>query len=230
MAKDEGVEISEESEKDIEVEPVDKQVVETSAVHSELDYDQEEVENDTEEIERYKVSEEPRAQIEKDPQSEDGYEQDREINIESEEEAQASPPRKVIFRETPAARRRRRFKTLRKARREIIEHDQATKSAKLRLGDGMAGRTNRRSRTPSTEIMSEENKVTPLHGDLRTVSPETTAKIARNNRTFLSDLKKSRRKVEPAGEEDNASVPSNSEDEEDKLDNKVSRNQKHQRQ
>ena len=78
--------------------------------------------------------------------------------------------------------------------------------------------------------MSEENKVTPLHGDLRTVSPETTAKIARNNRTFLSDLKKSRRKVEPAGEEDNASVPSDSEDEEDKLDNKVSRNQKHQRQ
>ena len=78
--------------------------------------------------------------------------------------------------------------------------------------------------------MSEENEVTPLRGDLRTVSPETTAKIARNNRTFLSDLKKSRRKVEPAGEEDNASVPSDSEDEEDKLDNKVSRNQKHQRQ
>ena len=78
--------------------------------------------------------------------------------------------------------------------------------------------------------MSEENEVTPLRGDLRTVSPETTAKIARNNRTFLRDLKKSRRKVEPAGEEDNASVPSDSEDEEDKLDNKVSRNQKHQRQ
>ena len=119
---------------------------------------------------------------------------------------------------------------LRKARREKIQRDQATKSAKLRLGDGMAGRTNRRSRTPSTEIMSEENEVTPLRDDLHTVSPVTTAKIERNNRNFLRDLKKSRRKVELAGEEDNASVPSNSEDEEDKLDNKASRNQKHQRQ
>ena len=76
----------------------------------------------------------------------------------------------------------------------------------------------------------EENKVTPIRGDLRTVGPETTAKIARNNRRVLRDLKKSRRKVELAGEEDNASVPSDSEDEEDKLDNKASRNQKHQRQ
>jgi hypothetical protein len=115
VAKDEGVEISEESEKDIEVEPVVNQVVETSAVHSELDYDQEEIENDPEEFERYKVSEEPRALIMGEPQSEDGYEQDREINIESEEEAPASPPRQVVFRDTPASRRRRQFKTLRKA-------------------------------------------------------------------------------------------------------------------
>ena len=43
VAKDEGVEISEESEEDVEVEPVNNQVVETSVVHSELDYDQEEV-------------------------------------------------------------------------------------------------------------------------------------------------------------------------------------------
>ena len=71
VAKDAGVEISEESEGDIEVEPVANQVVEISAVHSELDYDQEEVENDNEEFERYNatVSEEPRAQIEEDPQS-----------------------------------------------------------------------------------------------------------------------------------------------------------------
>ena len=119
---------------------------------------------------------------------------------------------------------------MRKARREKVQHDQATKSAKLRLGDGMAGRTNRRSRTPSTEIMSEENEVTPLRGEFRTVSPETSAKIARNNRSFLRVLKKSRRKVELAGEEDNASVPSDSEEEEDELDNKASSNQKHQRQ
>ena len=229
VAQDEGVEMSEESEKDIEVKPVVNQVIETSAVHSELDYDQEEVENDPEEFECYKDSEESRAQIKEEPQSEEGYEQDREINNESEEEAPASPPRQVIFRDTPAGRRRRRFKMLRKARREKIQRHQATKSAKLRLGDGMAGRTNRRSRTPSMEIMSdEENEVTPRNQSR--VSPDTTAKMARNNRTFLRDLKKSRRKVKLAGEEDNASIPSDSEDEDDKLDKKVSRNQKHQSQ
>ena len=118
---------------------------------------------------------------------------------------------------------------LRKARRKTIEHDQATKSAKQRLGDRKAGRTNRRTRTPSTEIMSEDNEVTPLRGALRTVSPETTATIERNNRNFLKNLQKSRRKVELAGEEDNASEPSDSEgeeDEEDEVDNKVSKNQK----
>ena len=99
--------MSEESEKDIEVKPVVNQVIETSAVHSELDYDQEEVENDPEEFECYKDSEESRAQIKEEPQSEEGYEQDREINNESEEEAPASPPRQVVFRDTPAARRRK---------------------------------------------------------------------------------------------------------------------------
>ena len=78
--------------------------------------------------------------------------------------------------------------------------------------------------------MSEDNEVTPLRGALRTVSPETTATIDRNNRNFLKNLQKSRRKVELAGEEDNASVPSDSEEEEDEMDNKASKNQKNQRQ
>ena len=94
----------------------------------------------------------------------------------------------------------------------------------------MFGRTSQRSRTPSTEIMSEENEVTPLRGEFRTVSPGTTAKIARNNRSFLRVLKKSRRKVGLAEEEDKASVPSDSGEEEDELDNKVSSNRKYQRQ
>ena len=100
VAQDEGVEISEESEKDVEVEPVGNQVVETSAVHSEFDYDQEEVDYDPEEPERNKETEETKAQIKEEPQSEDGYKQDRETNNESEEEAPASPPRRVIFRDT----------------------------------------------------------------------------------------------------------------------------------
>jgi hypothetical protein len=223
------VEISEESEEEIEVKPVDNQVVETSVVHSELDYEQEEVEDDSEDCERSDVSEESGTKIEEDPQGEEGYEQDREVIFESEEEAPdpASPQRRVILKESKAAKRRKRFKKLRKATRESIEHDQETKSAKQRLGDRKAG--NRRTRTPSTEIISEDNEVTPLRGALRTVSPETTATIDRNNRNFLKNLQKSRRKVELAREEDNASEPSDSEgeeDEEDEVDNKASKNQK----
>ena len=184
VAQDEGVEISEESEKDVEVEPVGNQVVETSAVHSEFDYDQEEVDYDPEEPERNKETEETKAQIKEEPQSEDGYKQDRETNNESEEEAPASPPRRVIFRDTATGKRNKR-----RARREKIKRDQATKPAKQRLGDGMAGRTHRRSRTPSTEIMSDENEVNPANQ--QRVSPETKAKIERNNRNFLRDLKKS---------------------------------------
>lgn len=76
--------------------------------------------------------------------------------------------------------------------------------------------------------MSDENEVNPANQ--QRVSPETKAKIERNNRNFLRDLKKSRRKVKLAGEEENVSVPSDSEDGEDNLDNKASSNQKHHRQ
>ena len=199
-------------------------------VHSELDYEQEEIGDDTEESDGIEHGED--SEIEEDPQNEEGYKQDSE----SEEvaPAPACPPRRVILKETRAAKRRKRFKTLRKARKESIEHDQATKSPKLRLGDRKAGSSNRRTRTPSTEIMSEENEVTPLRGAFRTVSPETTATIDRNNRNFLKNLQKSRRKVELAREEENASEPSDSEeaeeDEEDEMDDKASRNQKNQRQ
>ena len=101
----------------------------------------------------------------------------------------------------------------------------------------MAGRTNRISRTPSTEIMSEDKEVTPLRGALGTVSPETAATIDKINRNFLKDFQKARRKVELAREEDKASESSDSggeeeeeEDEEDEVDNKASKNQKNQRQ
>ena len=117
---------------------------------------------------------------------------------------------------------------LRKATRDSIGHDQWTKPAKQRLGYRKPG--NQRTRTPSTEIMSEDSEVTPLRGALGTTSPETTATIGKINRNFLKDFQKARRKVELAREEDEASGSSDSggeeeeeEDEEDEVDDKASK-------
>jgi hypothetical protein len=121
---------------------------------------------------------------------------------------------------------------LRKATRDSIERDQRTKPAKQRLGYRKPG--NQRTRTPSTEIMSEDSEVTPLRGALGTTSPETTATIGKINRNFLKDFQKARRKVELAREEDEASSSSDSEGEEEdvenEVDDKASKNQKNQRQ
>ena len=191
-----------------------------------MEYDPEEVDYDPEEYdpERKEEPEEIEDEIKEDPQSEDGYEQDRETDDESEEEfVEASPPRQVIFRDTATGSRNRR-----RALRNKITRDQATKPAKQRLGGGAAGRTHRRARTPSTEIMSEENEVTPVSH--RKVSPRSTAMIERNNRKFLRDLRKSRCKVKVAEEEaEEADEPSDSEYGENKQDNKVPRNKKHHR-
>ena len=182
MAADEGVELSEENEDEVEVEQVDNQV-ERSEVFSEFEYDPDEINYDPEEHdpERQEEPEETEVQIKEEPQSEDGYEQDRERDDKTEEESvEASPPRRVVFRDNTTSSRNRR-----RALRNKVRLDQATKSAKQRLGGGAAGKTYRRSRTPSTELMSEENEVTPVNH--QKVSPRSTAMIERNNHNFLRD-------------------------------------------
>ena len=120
----------------------------------------------------------------------------------------------------------------RRAIRNRIRHDQATKSALLRLGDGADRGTYRRSRTPSTEIMSEENVLT--RAKRRKVSPKSTAAIERNNRNFLRDLRKSgsrvkvRREAEEATEEE-ADEPSDQGRGVYKKDSKMPKHKKHQR-
>ena len=120
----------------------------------------------------------------------------------------------------------------RRAIRNRIRHDQATKSALLWLGDGADRGTYRRSRTPSTEIMSEENVLTPANH--RKVSPKSTAAIKRNNRNFLRVLRKSSCKVKVTREAEEAAQeadePSNLEHGDYKQNSKMPRYKKHQRQ
>ena len=111
-----------------------------------MDYDPKEYDP-----ERQEEPEETEVQIKEEPQSE-------------EESLEASPPRRVVFRDNATSSRNRR-----RALRNKIRRDQATKPAKQRLSGGAAGRTHRRARTPSTELMSEENEVTPVSH--RKVSP-----------------------------------------------------------
>ena len=152
-----------------------------------MEYDPEEVDYDPEEYdpERKEEPEEIEDEIKEDPQSEDGYEQDRETDDESEEESvEASPPRRLVFRDTATGSRNRR-----RALRNKIRRDLATKPARHRLGGGVAGRTHRRARTPSiTELMSEENEVTPFNH--QKVSPRSTAilhsiYVSRNYAVYL---------------------------------------------
>ena len=228
VAAHEEVEVAEEIE--IEVEPEENQVVERSEVQSEFEYDPEEVDYDPEETdpEYNEGPEDEEAQIKEEPHSEDGYEQDQETDGESaEERAEASPQRRVVLRDAAQGARNKR-----RAKREKIRRDQATKPAhtrlgrrpaRERLGSGVAGRTRRRTPTPSTEINSDQNKAIP-------VSPRTTDMIDRNNRNFLRDLRKARSRVKVLDrEEEEIEEPSDS-DYDDEQDNKMSRNKKHHRQ
>ena len=230
MAANGEVEIVEENE--VEVDPEEDKVVEISEVHSAFEYDPEEIDydpqekdpEDQEESEEFEVQIKEEPESEEEAQSEEGYEQDRGTDGESERESpEASPPRQFVFRDTATGKRNRR-----RALRRKIRLNQVTKSAKQRLREGAAGKSHRRARTPSTELMSEEDEVTPFNH--QKVSPRSTAKIERNNRNFLRVLRKSRSKVKIAEDADEVNEPSDSECDQEKQDNKVSRNEKHRRQ
>ena len=173
-----------------------------------------------------------KVKIKEEPESEEGYEPEREIEDESEEESVESSPR-VIIRKTATGNRNRR-----RAQREKILRDQATKPAherlgtkhvKLRLGGGVARSTRKRTRTPSTEIMSDENEVTPVNPG--TVSPKSTAMMARYERNYLRNFNKRKNKVKVYKEAEDSEEPSDSEyEEEDQRDSKMSKSKKNQRQ
>ena len=93
----------------------------------------------------------------------------------------------------------------------------------------MARSTRKRTRTPSTEIMSDDNEVTPVNPG--TVSPRSTAMMERHKRNYLRNLRQARNKVKVYKEAEDLEEPSDSEyEEEDERDSKVSRSKKHHRQ
>ena len=124
----------------------------------------------------------------------------------------------------------------RRAKRERIRRDQLTKPArarvgrrpaKERLGMGMARTDNRerrpparrRTRTPSTEINSDQNEAIP-------VSPHSTAQVERRNRNFLRNLRKAGSRVLLREEKGEEKEEESSDSEYEEKDNKRSRNKK----
>ena len=99
-------------------------------------------------------------------------------------------------------------KGVKNANRAKVLRDQATKPAKARLGTrsardrlggGMAGKTRQRSRTrtPSTEMMSDQEEL-----NARAVNPRSAAEVERASRCFLRNLNKQKRRDEEERGED----------------------------
>ena len=76
----------------------------------------------------------------------------------------------------------------------------------------------RRTRTPSTEINSDQNEAIPI-------SPRSTAMVERRNRSFLQNLRKARSRVH-LGEEEEEKEEESSDSDYKEQDNKRSRNKK----
>ena len=129
-------------------------------------------------------------------ETEDGYEQDWETGVETEDEsAEASPQKQVVLRSKGKMTR-----NMRRAKRKKIEHDQATKSPLLRLGENTNKETHGRSRTPSTEIMSDENALSRTNR--QKYSPESTAAVQRKDWNWMRVLDKAGTRVKLWKEED----------------------------
>ena len=171
-----------------------RQKLETSEIHIELELDHDKLDYDSEvpdyqeDPKEVQIKVETQYDLEEEAgyvQTEDGYEQDRETDVETEDEsAEASPQRRVVVRS-----KGKMTKNMRRAKRKKIQRDQATKSALLRLGDNANKETHGRSRTPSTEIMSDENALS--RANRRKISPESTAAIQRKDRNWMRVLDKS---------------------------------------
>ena len=87
--------------------------------------------------------------------------------------------------------------------------------------------TSKRPRTPSTEIMSDDDA--PVNP--RTISPKSTSMLARNYRNYQRNFNKKKNRVKVhRGEEKESKEPSDSDYEEDERDSKMSKKKKNQRQ
>ena len=124
-----------------------------SEIHNELDFDDDGVDYEqeelvtNEELNTAQIKMEPRGDLGEEEEELYGYEEDQEA-----ESAEESPKRRVLTRNMATVSRNKR-----RSRRKKIIRDQKTVPALLRLGDGTDKYVYGRSRTPSTEIMSEDD-------------------------------------------------------------------------
>ena len=216
MAANEEVEATNEVEIEVgyeleyKVEMDEKQVIDRSEIMSEIDYNPEdynpeEVYYNTEEAnynpeevdydpeEAGPVFQDGEPLIKKEPLSEDGYERERETEEESADEPEeTSSQRRVILKEILRRDIQRGARNRRWARRAKIWRDQATKppQARLRVRRVTRAATRQRSPTPSTEINSDDEGE-----EIRTVSPQSTAMLDRNNSCYLRNLCNKKRSV-----------------------------------
>ena len=184
-----------------------------SEIHSELDFDDDEVdysiarEYKQEELERNEehntaqIKIEPRGGLGEEEEEEVyGYEEDQVADGESEvESAEELPKRRVLTRNMATVSRNRR-----RSVRKQIKRNQKTMPALLRLGDGTDKYVHGRSRTPSTEIMSEDD-------------------------VFRRTGRKIKREPEGATEEEEADKPSDQGRSRYKKDNKQPKNKNYRR-
>ena len=204
----------EEEVEEVEVFYKEPEIVQIdSEIHSELDFDDDEVdysialEYKQEELERNEelntaqIKIEPRGDLGEEEEEEVyGYEEDQEADGESEvQSAEELPKRRVLTRNIATVSRNRR-----RSIRKQIKRDQKTVPALLRLGDGTDKYVYGRSRTPSTEIMSEDD-------------------------VFRRTGREIKREPEGAKEEDEADKPSDQGRRRYKKDNKQPKNRNYRR-
>ena len=169
------------------------------------------------------------------PESEDGTEPEIQYKDgEEDESVESSPQREVVYRKTRAStrnqRRRNRVKIQRDQAEKHVKERLDTKHVKMRLGKGASRNTHQKPRTPSTEILSDED----AQAKPQTVSPKSTSMLTRHwkKQPWKKQIKK---EVKVRGWEEQESAEeeptySDHEEEEDEQDNKVSKNKKNQRQ
>ena len=201
-------------EEEEEIEEVEPEIVQIdSEIHSELDFDNDEVDNSialeykqeelerNEELNTAQIKIEPRGDLGEEEEEEVyGYEEDQEADGESEvQSAEELPKRRVLTRNIATVSRNRR-----RSIRKQIKRDQKTVPALLRLGDGTDKYVYGRSRPPSTEIMSEDD-------------------------VFRRTGRKIKREPEGATEEEEADKPSDQGRRRYKKDNKQPKNKNYRR-
>ena len=140
---------------------------------------------------------------------------------------ESSPKREVILKKSKSAarnqRRRDRAKVRRNQTKKHVKERLDADHVKMRLGKGASKNTRQKPRTPSTEILSDDD----ARAKPRTISPKSTSELTRKweNKPWRKHITKG---VKVRGWEDQESEEEQDHEaeEEDAQDTKVPKNKK----